>query len=86
MTLEQIKSEQQNLNTRLLSILDGLTQTTSKITGDFTEPKSVDEELLPNGLLNEIRNEQKQTSELLDLLADVGYRLSEHTYAPSQTV
>jgi len=84
MTLEQIKLQQQQLNSRLMGISDSLSTTTTKITGCFISPEEEKENPAPDGLLSEISREQEKTESILDALSKVSNRLVEFTYLPSE--
>lgn len=84
MTLEKIKLQQQNLNSRLSGILDSLTCTVTKITGNFLSPEEGRDEFATDGLLSEIQREQQKTHFLLDEINKATNRLYDFTYAPSE--
>jgi len=81
MTLEQIKTEQKSINKELLNNLDNLREVVVKIVGNWDEGDNKQEpQPIPNGLIQEIRFSQLETSDISTEINKLINRLSDNTY------
>jgi len=85
MTIEELKDRQEDLNNRLLNLLDEQRTVINKITGSNFSPTENPLETSA-GLIAGISYEQERAKGLISELKELSQKLIEHTYQPTEAI
>jgi response regulator RpfG family c-di-GMP phosphodiesterase len=85
MTVEQLRNQQNDLNSRLLRLLQNLSCSVTRLTGDFSStPQTEFAEYPIDGLISDIQVSQQKGLDLINQLNECADRLNQHVFAPEQ--
>lgn len=84
MTVEQLRNQQNELNNRLIRVLENFSCSVTRLTGDFSSVKNEKESYPVDGLISDIDNSQQKSLELINQLTECADRLNQHVFAPDE--